>query len=262
MPADSSNQNSLNWAAIIVGGVISIVVGVAIALILDYVRTSANKLEYEILSSSEFSGQQQKIGMLAIQVQNSGRHELEFIYARIELKDATILESKTSDFPTKGLTEVKTTNAYTVELPYLNPSERGRILLLVNLNGNSLQNPSVELRAKGVVGRERSIEQAGPKDQKSKITLVVEAAFATVTTAIILARFLRMRGKSGYTNSHSDDQRDVAAFVFEMSGLPEEAAAFRALMRHIPYWSLADAMTQAALEPVINFSHIRWRASM
>src|SRR6266496_5390903 len=117
------------WLTIILTGVVSLVVGVGSALILDYIRTPAARLEYEVLSSSAFAGQVQKVGMVAIELQNSGRKELELVSARIQVQGSTIIESKTEGFPTKGITENRTNDTYLVEVPFLNPAERGRILL-------------------------------------------------------------------------------------------------------------------------------------
>jgi len=58
------DSGSKKWVTVLLSGVISLFVGVGGALILDYLRTSAAKLEYEVISSSKFTGQVQKLAMV------------------------------------------------------------------------------------------------------------------------------------------------------------------------------------------------------
>ena len=228
-------------------GVISLIVGIGSALILDYVRTSAPKLEYEIISSSAFSGQQ-KIGMVAIDLQNSGRTALELVTARIQIKDVEIMETKTEGFPRKSFTESNTKDTYALDMPFWNPSEHGRIFLLLKFTTADLPTPEIELRAKGVTGTQRTKERS---EKKQKLEPAIAASIAALSTlgAFIALRVLRARRdkRASYTTSHSDDQRDVAAYVLNVRGLSAEAHDLRSATRRLPYWSIADELTQRAL---------------
>jgi hypothetical protein len=246
MPTNPDEPSFPKWLTIGVMGIVSIVVGVATALILDYLRTSAPKLEYEVLSSSTFLGQTQKIGMIAIELQNSGRKELELVTARIHVRDAQIIESKTEDFPSKGVTETSTKDTYSADIPFLNPSERGRILLLLNLATNDLAPPSIELRAKGVTGTQRITERS-QKKQKIESLIAATAGGVSWLGFSMWVLFRRNTPRWAYTSSHRDDQRDVAAFVLDICGLTTEAHELRLSPRSLPFWSIADDLTQAAL---------------
>lgn len=247
MPTDNPKETPpAKWLTIPLTGLVSLIVGVGTALILDYLRTSAAKLEYEVISSSAFSGQVQKVAMIAIELQNSGRKELELVTGRIQIKGATILESKTEGFPTRGLSEAKSNETYSIELPFLNPSERGRILLLLNLTAVELAPPIVELRAKGTTGTQRTKERTDKKDKMTALLLPVAAAFSSLS-AFAALRILRRRRDRWYTTSHRDDQRDVAAYVLDACGLTDEARSLRLQVREMSYWSIADQLTQNAL---------------
>jgi hypothetical protein len=94
---NSYDAPSKKWWTIPLTVLTSLIIGVCVALITDYIRTPATKLEYEIISSSTFSGQVQKLEMVAIEIQNTGQKELELVTVRIQVKETKILESKTED---------------------------------------------------------------------------------------------------------------------------------------------------------------------
>lgn len=208
----SVEQGSSKWGIILLTGFVSLLVGVATALIVDYVRTSAAKLEYDIVSSSSFLGQTQKIGLAVVQIQNTGRKEIESVTAKISAKGTEVLETKLEGFPTHGLTEQKLNDTYLLEIPYLNRSESGRILLLFSLTSQEFAPPTVELRARGVTGIPRT------KDEKSSrygvSIAAIGAGLASLSSLLAFTTLLRLRFKRVLT-SHSDDQRDVAAFVLD-----------------------------------------------
>ena len=236
----SESPPSTKWTTIALTGLISLVVGVASAVIIDYVRTSAAKLEYDIISTNAFPGQTQKIALAAIQLRNSGRKELELVTAKITAKGAEIVESQIEGFPLKGLSETKTKDTYSIELPFLNPSESGRILLLYNMTAPDFPPPTVELRAKGVSGTQQAKDKM---PATSAFWLAIPAALATLMSFTVIRR---IRDK-GFTTVHYADQRDIGAYVLDIYSLHEEATTLRNGNRKTTYWALADSLTTTAL---------------
>jgi hypothetical protein len=64
--------------------------------------------------------------------------------------------------------------------------------------------------------------------------------------AFLLLRF-RSAFKVSLGDRHSDDQRDVMAYVLGRFGLQEPAERIRYITRSITYWSASDALTEELL---------------
>lgn len=139
--------------------------------------------------------------------------------------------------------------SFTIESDYLNPTERIRADLLLTLAGDKLEPPQIEIRAKGIVGKERDDSAS---EKKSTLSSIVTA----VMTALLVAFFvipnsiarIRAIGGKRFTTSHHDDQRDVTAYVLDVHGLHREATDLRRVSRSISYWSIADDLTQGFLD--------------
>jgi hypothetical protein len=226
-----------DWIKMLTTAVISIIVGVVSALVVDFFRASASKLEYQTLSAASFTGQVQKIGMAAIDVKNTGRQVLELVSVSIQIPGATLLDSRTEGLPTKGLVETRTNDTYIAELPFLNPSESGRIALLANLENAKSAMPVIELRAKGILGKQASPERS----DRFAITLIT-TALMTLVAFIILEVWQWKRWALA-----EEDKRDVMGFILDITGLPEEAEKLRLYHRQPSYWAIGDWLTERAL---------------
>lgn len=244
MPAEQNGMGKL-----LITGVISLIVGVASGLLLDFFKTKAPRLDYRTVTTSVFSGPSENIAILTIETENSGKKELEDLTFSVNWKDAELRESKVSGLPIGKYKEKPDKTSFTIESDYLNPTEKIRADLLLTLAGDSLKPPRIDIRAKGIVGRERDDTAS---EKTSTLSSIVTAALTALLSAFFvmpnLAAKIRAIRNKGYTASHSDDQRDVTAYVLDVHGLHKEAADLRRVSRKMSYWSIADDLTQGFLD--------------
>jgi len=66
-------------------------------------------------------------------------------------------------------------------------------------------------------------------------------------TGLIFASYLRRSGVLSGGDNTSEDQRDTVAFVLDACGLTVEAQRLRVQPRKLTYWTIADGLTQSAL---------------
>lgn len=216
-------------------------------------------MEYQKVATSVFSGPSENIAILTIEVENSGKRELEDLSFVVEWEDATLRESKVSGLPKGKFAESNGSNSFTIESDFLNPTEKIKTDLLLALAGRELIPPTIDIRAKGLVGKERVIGEEEKQTKFSSITLAV------VTALLVALVFIRkitgsLKEDNGYTTSHCDDPRDVVAYVLDVHGLHTQATSLRKIPRNISYWSITDDLTQEFLEEG-NFDQLRQLAA-
>lgn len=231
-------------------GIISLVVGVASGLLLDYFRSKQPNLEYTTITTSVFSGPSENLAIVTIDIENTGKKELEDLVSRIQWTGAELRESKVTGLPPEKIKERKEPGSLTISSDYLNPEEKLRLDLLLTLTESALRDPEIEVRAKGLVGKEKKREESRKKSALPATVLSVLVALLTAFGLLpeVFKRFRGKRRNSEYTTSHRDDQRDVTAYILDVHGLHAEASALRHAQREMSYWSITDELTQKMLD--------------
>lgn len=244
--AESSNSK---LPTLIFGGLISVIVGVASGYGVNWLSEKKAELTYDVTSIQAFPGQE-RIGIVAVRITNSGKKELENIDATVRFSDAEVKE-----IIFQGLTpqtSSKEGSGIRFQIPFLNPAEDFSVQILVSPNKQVLQTPMVDLRAKGAVGipANRSAENVGSKKELWTLTASAAMALVALSMAVLLSRKLTKRAESVYATPHANigtghegDQRDVFAYILGSCGLHEDAGLIRSCTRDLSYWSISDLLT-------------------
>ena len=243
MADESSLRGKYFW--ILITGLVSLVVGVSGGLILNRLTVEHANLEYELKTSAVFTGKKENIAILAIDIRNPGKKEIEDLVCRVDLKDSALQEPKVTGLPTSSYTSNHGVDFFQLTVPFLNPSEQFSIQLLLGLPNQTLKPPVIQVRGKGLTARERS-----PDDKEKKKDVLSTSFAAAISTMIIpLIFFLVSRFRPGlfYTKKHRDDQRDVLAYILAINGFFDLANSTRQSERRQSYWSIADALTEQCL---------------
>ncbi len=241
--ADTGKQQS-GYIIVIITGVVSLIVGVAGGLILNYFTERRARLEYAVVTSEVFAGPTQNLAILAIEARNTGGRELENLKVQIALPNAKLVEYKVVGIPPAAYIADVQEKALTIDVPYFNPSESISVQLFVTLASSSFETPSIGVRAKGATATQR---ETLTKDVDKTTSIPVLVATAGMALAPMMLIYLRLRSRRGYTTSHHDDQREVLAYVLSVNGLFDEALAARNSTRELSYWSHADLVTERCL---------------
>jgi hypothetical protein len=241
MPTESSRTEK--YLLIIVTGLVSLAVGVGSGRLLDYFRTQAPRLVYSVTGSESFPGQSQKTGIVLIRFGNAGNREVEDVLFRVSVPGATIQEQRVTGVPNVEQMMKGGPNAVELRLPFLNPSEQVSVHLLLGLNTPELSTPTVELRAKGVVGVPDNVAEAATRSPLSEFATLGIGVSAALLTTLALGMQLPRRWGARAANTFGDDQRDVVAYILDAQGLSSDAQTLRVSARELTYWAIADQLT-------------------
>lgn len=273
-----SETSSSKLSPLIFGGIISIVVGIASGYGVNWLSEKKAELTYDITSIQAFPGQE-RVGIVAVRISNSGSKELENIDAAVRFSDAEVKE-----ILFQGLTPQMTSkdkNGIRFQIPFLNANENFSVQVLVSPTSQILQTPAVDLRAKGAVGipLDRTTSEAGGKEKELWSVLVSAVATVLALLAVVAVKIRTSKLSLSDTvesvtnpgNGQNGDQRDVFAYVLGFCGLSSEANFIRSWSRELSYWSISDILTErwiteaddktirlgiSALEKIIGYAHM------
>ncbi len=243
------SKKRTKFFTIFAAGAISLVVGVSSALLVNYFTEKRLELIYDITSAEVFEDNSQKIGILAIQISNIGRKEIENVQCRIVLKEAKITKHRSTGIPPASLTVTAFASELNAEIPFLNPKESFSLQLLVQPEGSTLLEPKLEIRGKGIIGTRKSLKE-GTENKYAKATIFF-GSFATILALYLSLSVIRRTRPSAFdvvlpraSALSEEDQRDEFAYLLGINGFITEANILRKSSRDQRYWSLADSFTQ------------------
>jgi hypothetical protein len=244
-----SESSNSRLPTLIFGGVISIVVGIASGYGVNWLSEKKAELTYDVTSIQAFPGQE-RVGIVAVKISNSGSKELENIDATVRFSDAEVKE-----ILFQGLTPQMTSkdkNNIRFQIPFLNAAENFSVQVLVSPTSQVLQTPHVDLRAKGAVGTplDRKSEEAGGKKKElwSLLASAVAAVFALLSAVMLKIRTSKLslsetvQAITKPADGHTGDQRDVFAYVLGFCELSSDANFIRSWPRDLSYWSISDIL--------------------
>lgn len=228
------------YLAILLTGVVSLAVGVGSGLLLKFLTEARPALRYTIASSEQFTGRESRIGIIALQVTNPGKREVEDVTCRIRVPGARVTEHRVSGIAPSAWTAETSGGGINLHAAYLNPGESFTLSLLLSLD-TDLGDPSVELRGRGVRGQAAD----GPDPSKRRPVEFFATAASALGAVLSMFAFFLLRYRSSFIlgGRHSGDQRDVMAYVLGRFGLHEPAERIRYLTRSLTYWSASDGLT-------------------
>lgn len=228
----------------IITGIISLLVAVAGGWTLNYLTEKRSSLEYEIVTSDAFSGEKQNIAISTTDIRNGGKKELESIYCKINFPNATITEYKITGIPKSAATITTGSNFFELNAHFLNPSEAISVQLLLSFPSAAFDRPTINVRAKGIVGKEvaKSSDMRRGSDVISLLSMGLTALLAIILTSL---RFLpRFTARLLYTKKHHGDQRDILSYLLDINGFHDDASSILHSSRKLTYWALSDYLAQ------------------
>lgn len=197
---EEASERPSRLGTIILTGVISLIVGVSGGLIVNYFTERKGGLEYDIVSSSLFAGQAQRVAIVGLNVTNTGAKEVEDINCQIEFANANITELKVVGL-NPNVYNTKISNArLDLKTPYLNPRESFSIQLLLGSPETELKPPLISIRGKGVTAYQKTA--ISEKRKIPDIIPLLAAAFSALLPIIAIRRILP---HMFFTKSHIDD---------------------------------------------------------
>lgn len=233
----------INWKQLLLGGLLTGVVSLVVGVALYVYQNSGEKLVYSITESSPFESGRETMGIFSLKISNSGSKVLKNIRAVIEV-DGKIKGSKIKADPTIKIENKQSDTDFRLDVVNLNPGEQVTIGLLTVAQNGTFGRPRISLRADGILGREESETLESATTSKLPITSAVIATYTSLLM-LLLAR-KRVFPKIMASSRHSDDQRPILAFLYDMHGLVEETERIMRYQHNVTFWSEADRLGATA----------------
>lgn len=249
---DQAKSNKINIRVILLTGLISLTVGVGSGLLINYLTEKRAKLTYDITTQEVFSGQLNNIGIFALRIANDGKREIEQILCHLSFPAGKITEKRIVGIPESARTLIGDGKEIEVNVPFLNPGEQFSIQILLAEVTQPLARPTIEVRGKGILGKQAESEKSSQGPAKEIFPIIISAVGALLTAVffirkvfvrkVIIKDFDELIGKTIDETGHHGDQRDTLAYALEMKSLSEEAQAIRESPRDLTYWASSDAL--------------------
>ncbi|MEQ1902672.1 MAG: hypothetical protein ABL888_00635 [Pirellulaceae bacterium] len=236
-------SSKLVW--VVLSGVVSLVVGVSSSLMIDQINDNTAILIFNVTSLESFPGEAQKLGIIALHVENKGGKEVEEVKCRIEMRNAKLKEPRISGLSAASPKIHFDESYFEISIPFLNPKEEFSLQLLVEPDGDALEVPIIDIRGKGVVGTE--VRNTAPSRSVGFLEILVPILMtivAALSTAFLSIRRLFVGSGDGGLGV---EQRDGFAFLLGLNGFTEEARELRQSNRQYSWWTLSDALAERLL---------------
>lgn len=230
---------SVNYKNIFITGFISLLVAVLGSLLINKITAEKLGLEYEIVTSEVFSASSGNVQIATIYIGNHGTKNIDDVTATVATNGGVIKEYKIIGLHKDAYNSRLEKNEVDLSAKFLNPDEKFNIQLL--LSGDKASNflPKIDLRGRGVIGKPKKVS-----NDSALINLIVPAAFGILAVYFVPLLRRKFFPQIGYTSQHSDDPRDVVAYILGISGLIDEAKEIRMIDRDISYWSICDYLSE------------------
>jgi hypothetical protein len=244
---ETRETRSYGW--ILVTALISVVVGVSTGVLVGHLNERLPGLEYELIAPAVFTGEKESIGVLVLNVSNPAKKEIENVTSTLNLGSLELREPKVIGLQPGAYSQTIKDGVFEVDVPYLNPEEAFSVQLLVASKTPAMQIPKPIVRAKGLIGVNRTTRPTHFLFKDFPALLVAaSSALLAVTAALMFVTLNKNTPKRLYTVKHKDDERDIVAFILGIHGFHEEAKWARSSDRRLSYWSEADRLTEIVLQ--------------
>lgn len=260
MADEKTSSKKTGFQKIIITGLISLVVGVGSGLLINYFTEKKPKLIFDITTQETFPGEKNNIGIFALRIANDGKREIEQLLCSLKFPNGKISERKITGIPESTLEAINSTSDIEISVPFLNPGEQFSIQVLLSEVKQPLERPKIELRGKGILGREAEAKNTSKNPYEFTLPLII-SVIATLISIFISARyFLKTRimerigeiEEEDGLEKHGADQRDVIAFVLDTQGLSDDAKDIRNSTRELTYWATSDYLRNKWIQEANN----------
>jgi hypothetical protein len=197
-------------------------------------RTAA--LTYRVQEALPFSDTNETTAIYQVSISNSGSSVAEDINCVVDVPGGLVASHRVKADAALTYEDSASGSSYRLKTASLNPGESVVVSLLARGDASIGSRPTVSLRAKGHIGREESLEQS-KRTLSSDLKVALAAAYAGLFSIFITRRLLPK-----WVGRHSDDQREVLAYLCGMHGLLAEAEHLLQMPRRTSYWAQADRL--------------------
>lgn len=241
----------MNWKSILLTALITGIVTIGTGMLLFWWQTKEAKLTYNYVKSISFDDSENKVFIQQFEIANTGTQIAENISLIITFPQSTIEKIKINIDNTIKYTKKIEENSITLDIESLNPQENLSLSTLVKSKADSLSDPKISLRAKGLLGKKIS----DTKDTNiTAIIIALGASYAGLLAAAIFMILTLKKARNklrelifGHQRAYQD-QKDIIASLLSMYGFPEKAREYLNYGSKRLYWVEADLLAAESLD--------------
>jgi len=248
-------ETKTNYKALVLTGIVSLAVAVGGNMLVNKFTEEKLLLAYDLVVSETFTSENGNIRIATLSIINDGSKSIDDVSLNVDLPNGDIQEYKLTGLQPNSYSIDKKDTKVVLFTKFLNPTETFSLQLLLNNPNKKEFLPFVDLRGRGVLG-----SQVVKEERSSLSESFLSAAIALATAMIVLSQGrirrkilspdmeTRLEKLESLGDKHSDEQRDVTAYILSVSNLGADAVEVRSIQRKIAYWSICDHLTQKWLE--------------
>lgn len=247
-----SESPKIKWKIVVltafVTGLATLAAGVGVSYVTDYLRSQQTQLVYSVDSAVPFETPSTTIVIYRISIRNSGSSVIEDVTCQMDLAPARINQTKVTLDPSLSYDDYGEGSKYKIHFASMNPNDNVTVSVLAWSSDGFPSNPTVSLRGRGVTGllqRQTMIQQIS----SDTLPLLLATSFAAAITATLgLSKYRAVTSSQKDMSRHSDDQRQILAYLCDIRGLEKDSEQYRRMPSRISYWSEADRFASLAIK--------------
>lgn len=237
----------MNWKSILLTAFVTGIVTLGTGMLLFWWQAKEAKLTYNYVKSISFDDIENKVFIQQFEIANTGTQIAENVSLIITFPQSTIEKIKIKIDDTIKYTKKIEENSITLEIESLNPQENLSLSTLIKSKADSLSDPKISLRAKGLLGK-----KIGDTKDTSTTPMIIAliASYAGLLAAMMSIKRLRNKISEiifGQQRTYQN-QKDIIASLLSMYGFPEKAREYLNYGSKRLYWVEADLLASEALE--------------
>jgi hypothetical protein len=253
--SDSSTKAAVITA--VLTGVFTVIAGLATY----WISTKDPELSFSVAGSPSLPATVGVKRIFVVEIQNSGRKEIQGTYIQLALPGGEISEVATEASPGVKLVEEKQSRQAAWNADLLNPNDTVKISFLATQPSADI-NPKITVRAPGTTAAEISKKPLDTlfSGHTEKLQFLFIPALAAVLSSFLLLSRTRVAKTLGFGQETSPlDQSEITALVCAACGLHEESERLRFGGSEVTYRGTADYLVQRSIlvEP-----EKRWRYAL
>lgn len=240
-------MKKINWFSIIITAIITGAVTVGAGLVLSKLEKKEPILQYSIIETAPFSGNNQFVGVYHVTISNDGEKEVEKVLSTIAIPGAKIDNKNVLAKPTITFSDKMLGDTFSIDIPLLNPAENVQISILASSQKKLPKFPDVSLRAKGLSGIEKPLKTPDKRFSLSNIFPAIAGALAGIMFYLFRIVYKEKEDEDTEHLSYGNPNHAIA-YLCSIYGLKDECVRLYELNQSTSFYGESDRLTFYALD--------------
>lgn len=241
-------MNESNWKTIVATALLTGLISILVAWVTTWITQKEPALSYSVTGGPPLSQAASVKRIFVVEVKNNGKKEVTQALIHVALPTGGLDDFVAQGTPGVDLIRAISTSDASVRADLLNPGDAVKVSFLANLPSGLIE-PQITVRAPGINATREAVDTASRQLASlnfiSTIIALVSIA-AGLSTAFLRSKVARRIGLPASLSTLR--QAELAAYICNACGLPDDATRFRELLGKASYRSISDSLLFRGLE--------------